>query len=153
MRLDLQLIFPGNNGEKCAVWYFSNFDVRYNAFKNRKIYRYLTSNMAYYKIRPDLLLSKLAYSDVTMHVESHCSNHKLDEVGRAYAKNPGRNRPFFYGFLGYFFQDFRSQTKLRGSEKVGLWYIYVSFYGKTPTCNNIFFSKIRGQKNREVGIF
>ena len=43
--------------------------------------------MAYYKIRPDLLLSKLAYSDVTMHVESHCSNHKLDEVGRAFSES------------------------------------------------------------------
>ena len=48
--------------------------------------------MAYYKIRPDLLLSKLAYSDVTMHVESHCSNHKLDEVGRAFSESYAKNR-------------------------------------------------------------
>ena len=61
--------------------------------------------MAYYKIRPAWLLLKLAYSAVTTHVELHCSNHQLDEVGRAFSESHAKKRIqicHFSWFLGRF---------------------------------------------------
>ena len=114
---------PVSNGFRWFGWFWVVFGGGFGCFRWFKVvsgglrwFGGKTTHGLLYKIRPDLLLSKLAYSDVTMHVEPHCSNHKLDEVEGAFSGSHAEKRiqiGHFYGFFEVFriffqdFQDFR----------------------------------------------